>query len=292
MENLDLFPVFLQPLFNGFAMMNTKIIQNQKNLVPGILDQTGHKLDQKLGIHGFLVHHETHLAAVGNGRYHADVALFGYHPDYWGLSLWGKASDSVGARLNTCLITPVNLSLFLFSARENNRIIPIQPFLYRLRTLLIGALDRLLRSKSPTLEIFSNCPDWHLDVKQLPDQQLHGIPRPQSKRKLQLIRCLVYQSPTKFGFLIGRKRPLFSGTATSYPQLDGFATTFQVALPNSAGVANADSDTFCQYLIQNPLFPKTNNLFSDLMLRLWTMRPCINLFHERFISYNDQHCYV
>jgi hypothetical protein len=33
-------------------------------------------------------------------------------------------------------------------------------------------------------------------------------------------------------------------------------------------------------------------LFSDLMLRLRTMRPCINLFHAHFISYNYQYCYV
>lgn len=292
MENLDLFPVLFQPLFDVFAMMNTKIIQNQKDLSPGILDQAGHELDQELGIHGFLVHHESHLATVGDGRYHTDMALFGNHPDYQSLSLWGKASDSVGTRLNTCLIHPVNLSFFLFRAGKNDRIIPIQPFLHRLRTLFMGTLDRLLRSESPTLEIFSNRPDRHLDVKQLPDQQLHRIPRPQCKRKLQLVRCLVNQSFTKLGLLIGRKRPLFPGSASSFPQFDGLATFLFVALLYLTGPTYTDPKAFCHNLVLKISFPKTNHLLSDFILRLLTMLTCINLFHECCLSQNHHYGYI
>ena len=193
MENLYLLLMLLQPFFDVFAMMNTKIIQNQKDFTPGILGQAGHELDQKLGIHGIPVHHEPHLSLVGDGRNHTDMALLGNHPDYRGLSFRGKAPDSVGARLNPRLIAPVNLSFFLFRPGGNDRIIPLQPFLHRLRTLLVSALDRLLRSKSPTLEILPNRPDRHLDAKRLFDQQLHGIPCPQGKGKFQLVRCLVNQ---------------------------------------------------------------------------------------------------
>ena len=140
MKNLNLLSVLLQPLLNVFAMMNTKIIQNQKDLAPGILGQADHELDQEFGIHSILVHHEPHLASVGDGRDHTDMALFGHHPDYLSLSLRGKTPDSVGARLNPRLITPVNLSLFLFRPGENDRIIRIQRLLHRLRTLLVGAL--------------------------------------------------------------------------------------------------------------------------------------------------------
>ena len=51
LENLYLLLMFLQPLFDIFAMMNTKIIQNQKDLITGIFGQTGHNLDQKLKIY-------------------------------------------------------------------------------------------------------------------------------------------------------------------------------------------------------------------------------------------------
>ena len=276
MENLDLLPVLLQPLFDVFAMMNRKIIQNQKDLTTGILCQSGHKLDQELGIHGIPEHHETHLATVRDGRYHTNMALFGHHPDYRGLSLRGKAPDSVGARLNPRLIAPVNLSFFLFRPGENDRIIPLQPFLYRLRTLLVSALDRLLRSKSPTLEILPHCPDRHLNAKSLFDQQLYRLSRPQGKGKLQLVRCLVNQVSLYLGFLFRRKGAFLPLLATTYPQLDGLATPLQVALPNSAGVVNADSDTFCQNLVRNPLFSETDNLFSDLMLRLRTKSLSVN----------------
>ena len=64
MENLNLLPVFLQPLFDISAMMSPKIVQNQKNLAPGIFGQVGHELDQELGIHGIFVHHETHCQSA------------------------------------------------------------------------------------------------------------------------------------------------------------------------------------------------------------------------------------
>jgi hypothetical protein len=130
-------------------MMNTKIIQNQKDITTGIFCQSGHKLDQKFGIHCIPVHHESHLPAVGDGRYHTDMAPFCHHPDYRGLSLRGKTSNSIGARLNPSLITPVNLGFFLFRPRENDRIMLLHPFLYRLRTLLLSALLRRARNWSP-----------------------------------------------------------------------------------------------------------------------------------------------
>lgn len=103
--------MFLKPLLDVFAIMNTKIIEDEKNLPVRIFDQSSHKPDQKLGIHGILVHHETHLAAVGDGRYHADMTLFGHHPDHRGLSFRGKTPNTVGSRLNPRPITPVNPGL-------------------------------------------------------------------------------------------------------------------------------------------------------------------------------------
>lgn len=113
MENLNLFRVFLQPLFDLIAMMNTKIIQNQADLATGIFRQTGHKLDQALGIHGIALHHEPHLPTVGDGRDNTEMTLLGHHPDDGSLSSRGKSPDMVCAGLNTRFI----LHLWTMSTR-------------------------------------------------------------------------------------------------------------------------------------------------------------------------------
>ena len=79
--------MLLQPLFDGFTMINTKIIKNQKNLSVRILDQASHELDQELGVHGILVHHEPYLPLVGNSGKHTYTALLGNQPDDRGLPL-------------------------------------------------------------------------------------------------------------------------------------------------------------------------------------------------------------
>jgi hypothetical protein len=67
----------------------------------------------------------------------------------------------VAATSNICvdergLVTPVNLAAFGFRALCDGRIFLVEPFLDGLRTLFIGASDRLLWSEAPAFEIVAN----------------------------------------------------------------------------------------------------------------------------------------
>lgn len=220
------------------------------------------------------------------------MALLGNQSDLRCLSFRSKSSDPICPRLNPGLIAPVNLRLLLLRARGNIRLILRQPFLDGPRTLLIGPLDRLLRSKTPSFEVLPNRPNGHLDAKPLPDQQLHGVPRPQRKGKLHLVRGLIDQCLAQFRFLIHRKRPLFPGAAASPSRFDGLATLFPVALPYRAGASGTDPKSCRHDHVLNTLLSKPNNLLPNLILRLGTVSACIYFFHADCISQINRTSYV
>src|SRR5512136_2661189 len=74
-EYLYQLPVLFKPFLDGGAMMDSQIVQNQKDLSPGSLDQSLHECDQKIAMHRFAIDHETDLPAIGNCRNHADTVL-------------------------------------------------------------------------------------------------------------------------------------------------------------------------------------------------------------------------
>jgi hypothetical protein len=102
---------------------------------------------------------------------------------------------------HTRLITPVNLGVFCFSLRLDGRISFIQPLLHRFWILLIGALDRLLRGKTPALQILPNGSNRHPDTGFLFNQLHYRLARPQRISHLELIRCLVHDLFADHAFL-------------------------------------------------------------------------------------------
>ena len=89
-----------------------------------------------------------------------------------------------------------------------------------------------------------------------------------------------------------RKSPLFSCPATPLSQLDGLDALLLVALPYRAGATGADPKACRHNLVLKALLPKTDNLLSNLILRLWTMSACICLFHGCCISQMKKYSYV
>ena len=92
---------------------------------------------------------------------------------------------------------------------------------------------------------------------------------------------LNHQVSLYLGFLFSRKGAVLPLLASRYPQFDGFATPLQVALPNSAGVANADSDTFCQNIVLHPCIIDeviTNRIDRLLQNRAYLMLATFRIF--------------
>ena len=67
-EDLDLFPMLCQPSLDGFAVMHSQVIEDQKYFSSSILDEALHESNQNFTRHIFPIHHESHGALVGHGR--------------------------------------------------------------------------------------------------------------------------------------------------------------------------------------------------------------------------------
>lgn len=277
MKNSDLLPVQFQTLLDLITVMCMKIIQNQKDLTSAILHQTGDELEQKLRMHPVPVHHAPDLTAIDDGRYLTDRTLFCKPSNRWRLSSRGKTADTLGTLLNPRFVPPVNLRLLLLRPKGKDQIIPIQLLLNCLGTLFISSLDWLLRSASPTSEILPHGLNRHLHPMQLPDPQLHGIPRSQRKRKLHLNQHLVDRGLAKLQLLIKRKRPVF--TQVTAPDSQRWSSGCPPSCSASISCWNnrPDPKVFRQNVMRQTLLPKTNHLPSNLVLCLWTQLSCSHL---------------
>ena len=264
--------VVFQPLFNFFAMMSTKIIQNQKHFTSGIFSQPSHKIDQNLAGHGIAIHHEPHLALIGDGGNHIDAFCFGSKPDDRSSTLGSKPSNSITVRLNSGFISPVNLSFFFFRLSCNGRVLSFKPLFDGLRVLLIGAFDRLLRCKPPALEIFPDSTNRHTDAIMRFNQKPNSIPGPQGKTKFQLLRRFVNQTTLNLFFFFRQKRTFLAMPASPFAKFYCAATLLFVALPYRTGMAFADPYALSNCFIRKP--PCFRRRTTCLRISYWVLGLC------------------
>ena len=92
-------------------------------------------------------------------------------------------------------IAPMDLRPFFPGLRRDGRISLPHPAPDRRGVLLVGTPRRLLRSKSPPLQIFSASPNGHPPRKLCFDEFADRPPRPEREGELQLIRRLFDDHP-------------------------------------------------------------------------------------------------
>lgn len=76
-KEFDVLRIILQPCLDYSGMMDTQIVQNEKDLSLRILEQLLDEFRQHLRIHAVLVHHESHLPLIGDGRDHVNRGPLG-----------------------------------------------------------------------------------------------------------------------------------------------------------------------------------------------------------------------
>jgi hypothetical protein len=168
----------LKPLIDNFAVMNPMINQ----------DQTIKKPDQNLGGHRLTVKNEPDFALIGYCRDHIDNASLGIQPDNRCLFFRGKSFGVIGFVVYSCLITPMDLSLFLFCSGCYLRIACFKLLFQLFRTLLICSFSRFLWSETPSFETIANSSQRQIHLIVLLDCHSHRIADPEGKRRLKLIR--------------------------------------------------------------------------------------------------------
>ncbi len=66
-EHFDLLTVLFQPSRDEFPVMDLSVIQNEEYLLSGRANQTTHKFDESLLIHGVRIEHKANAALVADG---------------------------------------------------------------------------------------------------------------------------------------------------------------------------------------------------------------------------------
>src|SRR3974390_2522538 len=88
-----------------FAMMRSKVVENEIYLSFSIPDEPSHEFYKQLCSHAFLIQHKAHLPFIIDRRNHADTVFPGAYSQNRLLALGSKSTSLMGSRLQPCLIT-------------------------------------------------------------------------------------------------------------------------------------------------------------------------------------------
>ena len=201
-EQLYALSVLFYPLGHLPGMVHAQVVDDQEHFALRLFAQPFEKLNKPVRIQAFPVEHETQLALIGQGRNQLDSASPGLREhQHWPLAAWRVTARVMFNRTDCRLIGPTYFGSFGLGTLLNGRVVLFEPKLYRLRALLVGALDRALRRKTPMRQILAHRAGRHINQKQLFDQRAHRLGIPECKFQLELIRTVINQFALDDGFL-------------------------------------------------------------------------------------------
>jgi len=173
--------VLFQPFFHQLAMMNTQIVKNQKDFMTNVFDQPFQESNESFRIHVVLVDHKADLALIRDRGNQVDSFTLGWKANCRSFPSGGITSAMLTVIGKPGFISPMNFGTYFFGFLGNCRILLVQPLLYGLRILFIGLAQWLLWGEAPAFQIFTHCPNRHLNRPQLLDQLLNRYSGPQGK---------------------------------------------------------------------------------------------------------------
>ena len=283
--------MILEPLLDRFAVMDTKIIQDQKDFARRIFDQSFQKGDHHLRVHISFIDHKAHCALIGDRTDQIDAGSFSAQANNRRLYPGGKtAPPMLAIRSQPGFISPIDLSILIFSFPGNTWILFVKPFLHSRRVLFIRSTKWLLGGKTPSAKIFSDGPNRHSNLEKLQNQRLYCPSCPQRKGKLELIWRLIGYRLLQPHFQFMSQCPAASKFSAALVTLNSFGPVCFVRFVPIAGIGRVDADDFAYFFIRLACLTKSDNLVAQLLLRLWTQFACINLFHVK--RYNITHFYL
>jgi hypothetical protein len=158
--------------------MNPEMIQYQKYFLVRVFDKPIHKSNQCLRVHLVFINHKPDLALVGHCWDQIYTLASWVYFYGWCFPAGGITSAMIAVITKTCLIAPVDFSLFFFRFYGNGRVFFFLPSRYCLWVLSIGFAQWFLRGVIPSFQIFAHCPYGHFDWKKFLYELLTGNPCP------------------------------------------------------------------------------------------------------------------
>ena len=113
-EHLNFILMLFQPFGSQLAMMDLQIVQDQEHFLLRSTNQTIHKTNQPLLVHGVLIDHKANLALTADCRNHIDPPPLRLYWQHGRTALRGKAALYDFTIAYTGLIGPIENDVFCF----------------------------------------------------------------------------------------------------------------------------------------------------------------------------------
>ena len=197
-----------EPLLHPGRDMNGMLINNQKDMMGNLTNQSSQKLRKHLTLKSLPKNHKVQPAPVRNRRNHIASKPPARPRDNGRLTTTSIRTTTGMIRPKSHLIPPINLSFLLSGQLSNFWILLLQPLTHLLRILLEGFPHRLLRCETPLGQISPHRPPRQTNRKLSLNQLRRGLPSPKIEPKLQLLRVAVNHSSRNLSRLPGQKGTL------------------------------------------------------------------------------------
>ena len=141
-----------------------------------------------------------------NGTNHGDSSVWFCYSNDGRATFWSPCPPHVWRQHEACFIQKDDVSaspVFSVSPRHNGRELLLQPLPQNCWILLHSYLDRFLDGKTPARQESFHLPNLKIHPKASLNQMPHRCSRPKIKRKLQLIRAIIFDDPANHLFMLG-----------------------------------------------------------------------------------------
>lgn len=169
--------------FIGFVRWMT--IDDQKYWIFRVVDKSFQKLNEFPSVEPAFNRHKAQFASGTDGRNHIHTEPCPGGFDDGRQPFRGPCRATVKIRAHAGFITKVDLGLGLSGQRFFWKL-ALQPLLHKIRILLVGPMQRILRRQTHFLKQSTNRYQTQFNTELILDQVAHHITRPQSKFKLEL----------------------------------------------------------------------------------------------------------
>ena len=270
-----------QPLPHGVRAMHPQPVEDQEHLAACIADQSPEEDDQHGRRDRAIEHHPAQLALVAHRRDHPDIGALvaGTHDRRLAARRITAATYIVGAQAT--LVAPEDRALLPPRLGLDGWVVLLQPVPHRVRLLLIGPPQRLLRRELPARQVGPHRTHRQPHATALLDQGRDCSPTPQRKGQAIGVRRGATDQPL-YGRLLGRaEKPSGAGRRATRASLQPGQPAFPEPLADAEHPVAGQPDLQPNRLVGQAALTQPNYLAPTLFLGRRRQAAHIDVLHGR-----------
>src|SRR3954467_9590976 len=264
--------------------MHPQPVEDQEHLATCIADQAPEEDDQHGRGDRAIEHHPAQFALVAHHRDHADIGALvaGTHDRRLAARGITAAADIIGAQ--AALVAPEDRALLPPRLGLDDWVVLLQPVPHRVRLLLIGPPQRLLRRELPACQVGPHRAHRQPHAAALLDQGRDRRPAPQREGQAIRIRRAAADQPADGRLLGCGEEPPGAGRRATLAGLQPQLPAFPEPLADVEHPVAGQPDLQANRLIGQPTLAQADHLPPTLLLRLRRQAPHVPMFHHQEIG--------